>query len=279
MPGLKAGGIFNFLLATDTAAGQAKLNRDLKRKQRAENEASASAAGLARWSQSLSNQKLMDQAGKDYGTISENLARQQDSETLTTVQRTLMQSEKLGAATAALSAAGLGGSSAETYKRTMETSYALQSEAQDRSFKSSNYLMIQQRGDIISDAVDRQGRDVISANFDFTNYGATKAPSLVGNLAALGIAAAASAAGAPDVGNAILSARTAGLRNRSGDGQGAQKAFGNALDELKSGVGQLRDTFRFHGGSNLSPVDTTGWGDNLKIDLSPQVGMSSTIMR
>lgn len=243
--GLSSGGIFNFLMATDMAAGAAKVAKARKKAQNQKNLQSASEANLARWSQSLSNQKLMERAGVNYGRISENIARAQDAKTLSNVGRQLAQAEALGAATAAFAAAGVGGSSTESYNRTIQTSQAIQNEAQDRNYRSSIYLANEQRGTIISDAVDSQSRDVISANFDYTNYGPTKGPSLLGNVATLAVAAAASAAGAPEIGNMILNARTAGLKQGYGDGNGASKSFSAALDDLKEGVHQVKDTFRF----------------------------------
>jgi len=272
MAGLSAGGIFNFLVATDSAAGQAKLNRDLYKARKAKNDASAKESTLANWSQSLSNSKLMEKAGKSFNTISENITRQMDAQTMTGIQRDLALSERLGAATAAFSASGMGGSSTEVYNQTVRTSEALQAELMDRNFRSSNYLTSQERGSIIPNAVDAMSRDVIRANLDLTNYGSSKAPSLIGNLAALGVAAAASAAGAPDVGNAILKARTAGIQNQMGQGAQAAKTFGSALDDLKSGVNQVRDKFRFNGGPTLRPVDTSSW-------TAADSGMSSFLIR
>lgn len=243
--GLSVGGIFNFLVATDTAAGQAKLNKSLYKKQRAENQKSAKESDIARWSQSLTNSKLFDRSGKSYATVTENLGRAQDTQTLSKFQRELILSERLGAATAAYASMGVGGSSVESYNRTTETAAAIESEQQDRNFKSSNYLAEQQRGSIMTDAVDGMSRDIIGANLDMTNYGPTKGPSLLGNVATLAIAAAASAAGAPDVGNAILNARTSGLQRGYGDSTGAAKSFGNALDNMKEGVRQVRNIFQF----------------------------------
>jgi len=262
--GLSPGGIFNFLVATDTAAGNAKLARSRKKMQLQQNKQSAAEAGLARWSQSLGNQKLMNRAGENLATLTENIGRVQDAQTLNKVQRDLATAEQLGAATAAFAAAGMGGSSVEAFKRTLVTTRAIESELQSRSNKSGNYLAQQQRSQVIPDAVDSLNRDIITARIDFTDYGPSKGPSLLGNLAALGMAAGAAAAGAPDIGNAILKSRTAGLQNRQGQGQQAAATFNSALSDFGDGVKQLKDTFRFSGSSpKLRPVDTSNWGADL----------------
>lgn len=238
------GGIFNFLMATDTAAEQAKVNKAKVQARNAKNERSAAESGLARFNQSLANKKILDKAGKAYATLSENLNRRIDAYTLNSAMGSMRVSEELGATTAAAAAAGVGGSSVEQYNRTIETAYGLQKEAQDRQVRSDIYLSSEQMGSTITDAVDAMGRNVYNAERDFTYYGPTKGPSLLGNLATLAVAAGATAAGAPQVGEAILRAKTASMQNRSGDGAGATKSFGQALDSFKLGVGEIRDMFR-----------------------------------
>jgi len=277
--GLSRGGIFNFLLASDMAASQAKTNRALYKKRYAENVSSAKQANLARWSQSLQNSKIMERAGENFNVISENLTRAADTHAMGGVQASLALSEEIGAATAAASAAGLGGSSVEAYNNTVRAQHAMQKELSDRSYNSQSYLMGKQRSSQISDGVDGMSRDVIMANFDFTNYGPAKGPSFLGNLATLAVAVGASAAGAPDIGNAILSARTSGMQASYGDGAGAQKSFGKAVEQFGQGVGQVQDKFRFSSGpAKAQSLGIQDNGGNL-VTTRFDAGFSSFNMR
>lgn len=256
MCGGLGGGIFSFLMATDTAAASAKVNRAKVAARDARNERSAAESELQRFNQSLGNKKILEAAGRRYEALSENLNRRLDAAAYGGAMASLALSEELGAATAAAAAAGVGGSSVENYNRTVETAYGLQSELRSRAVKSETYIAREQMGSTITDAVDSFDRNVYNADRDFTYYGPTKGPSLLGNLATLAVAAGATAAGAPQIGEAVLRAKTANMQANYGDAAGASKSFGQALNAFKGGVGEVRDQFRFR--------DNTGGSSNLQ---------------
>lgn len=238
------GGLFSFLVATDRASGQAKANKAKTEARDARNAFEGEKSNLARFQQSLGNKKLLDEAGRTYNTVSENIGRRMDQQVYEGVMGKIALSEELGAASAAAAAAGMGGSSVEQYNQTIQTSYAFQKELQDRANDSENYYSFQTRGQVMSSGIDALNRDVIIANQDRTYYGPTKGPSLLGNLATLAVSAAASVAGAPQLGEAILKARTSKMQADYGDASGASKSFGGALDSFKLGVGEVRSIFR-----------------------------------
>ena len=275
--GLNTGGLMNFLIASDLAAGQAKVARAKKAAQRAENKARQSEATLLRWNQSLSNQRIMENAGENYNTLTENLGRTMDAHVASNVQARLAASEELGAATAAFAFAGVGGSSVDNYNQTMKTSFALSKEQSDRSYNSQTYLLNKDRGSQISDAVASMDRSVIVADQDFSYVGSTSGGSFLGNLATLAVAAGASAAGAPDVGNAILSARTSSLQAGYGDTAGANKSFSNTLSSIQGAVNTARDQFRFRNQSSTS--SSVGIGSPLTVGRSNVGSYFSTTLR
>lgn len=249
-----AGGIFNFLVATDTAAEQAKVNKAKTEARDAKNERSAAEADLARFNRNLQNKNILDTAGKNYATLGENLGRRLDAATTRGAMASLAFSEELGAYSASAAAAGVGGSSVENYNRTMATMYSLQKEQMDRATDSERYIVGQRMGAVITDAYASLNRDVINPDRDFTDYGPTKGPSVLGNLATLAVAAGVSAAGAPQLGEAILRGKTAQMQARSGNAAGANKSFGQFLGSFQKGVGEISDMFRSNGGVNFGAL-------------------------
>lgn len=256
------GGVFNFLLATDQAANAAKLNKAKDEARLAKNERAGAESELQRFNQSLTNKKIMEQAGRNLGALSENLFRRMDAAAYGGIMAELQLSENLGATAAAAASAGIGGSSVESYNATMRTAYGLQKELRDRSTASDVYLSSEQIGRVIPDAVDSFDRNVYRANLDFTYYGPTKGPSVLGSLAKLAVAGAATAAGAPGIGTAILNASTSGMQASYGDAQGAQASMVAALGGFKDGVGQMRDKIRISNGGS-TPGIMPGKGNGL----------------
>lgn len=238
------GGIFNYALASDTAAMQAKVNKARVAARDAKNERSVAENDLARFNQTLNNKKIMDRAGKNYATLSGNLARRLDAAAYGDTMTRLALSEEMGAVAASAAAAGVGGSSVENYNRTIQTSYALQKELSDRQLGVETFALNEARGDVMTEAVDSLDRTIYSPNLDRTYYGPTKGPSIGSHLVTLGLAAAATAAGAPQIGEAIIRQRTANMQADYGDAAGAAKSFDGALNAFKGGVGEIRDSMR-----------------------------------
>lgn len=240
------GGIFNFLVATDTAAAQAKVNKARTDARNAKNERAGAESELQRFQQALGNKKRMESAGRNLTVLRENLNRNLDAATYQGIMGGLALSEELGAVTAAAASAGVGGSGVEAYNNTLRTQFALKKGLSDRNVQSGVFAAREQMGRVLPDAIDSFDRNLYNADIDYTYYGPTKGPSVLGNLAVLAVATAASVAGAPQIGDAILKARTAGMQSEYGDSAGAKSSLGGALDSLKGGVGEVRDMFRFN---------------------------------
>lgn len=256
--GLSGNSVFKFAMAGDQAKDQARVNAARTRQRDARNERNAANSTLARFTQSLSNQKLMNQAGKNQNIIAENLGRSLDAMAYGDTMTNLALSEQIGSLTAAAAAAGMGGTSVDNYNRTMKTAHALRGELTDRSNRSQVRSLSEARGDVLTSAVDSMGRDSFIADMDFSYLGPTKGPSVLGNLATLAVAVGVSAAGAPQLGDAILKARTAGMQNAYGDPKGAAQSFDGALESFKGGVGEARDKFRFNSSNSPSALVQTG---------------------
>lgn len=247
------GSIFNFLVSTDRAGDSAKVNKARTDARNARNELSAAKSDLARFNQSLQNQQIMKTAGRNFNTMNENIGRNLDAQAYRGVSGQLALAEELGAATASAAAAGMGGGSVEQYNETIRTSYAFRKELQDRNDKSVNYYNYQQRGTIISNAVGSMNRDVIVADRDFTDYGPTS-HSVLGDLATFAVAAGVSALGAPQMGEAILKAKTASNQSSYGDTKGAATSFAGSMDLFGKGVGEIRDGLRSPGEQITTPT-------------------------
>jgi len=267
---------FDMLMADQQARGQVQVNRARYKLRDAQNEKSATESTVQKWGQSLSNRKKLDAGGRNFGILAENFARRVDANTLGTAMGRLAHGEEIGRLTASAASAGMGGSSVEAFNRTVETSYALQAEMADRAAKSENYLAAQELGRVIPDAIDSMDNNLYMANMDYGYYGSTKGPSTLGTLATIAVAGAATAAGAPEVGKAIMGAKTAGLQSEYGIGDGGAAALGKAMDSFKTGVGEVRGlinkpkqakTNSFSGGfykaPNMSQVGMTGGLSNI----------------
>ena len=266
---------FEMLIADQQARGQVKVNRARYKLRDAQNERSASESVVKKWGQSLSNKKLLDAGGERFTTMAENLGRKLDADTLSSAMGTLRHSEELGRVAAAAASAGVGGSSVEGYNTTMETVYALQRDAQDRGANSENYIATKEMGRAVSDSIDMMDNNLYMADRDLGYYGDTKGPSALGTLATIGVAAAAAAAGAPDVGKTIIDAKTASLQANYGLGDGGAAAMRSAGENFKGGVGQIRDAFRSN--KKSSSYAPTGDGSNMSGGISRFSGGSSSI--
>lgn len=278
---------FDLLMADQQARNQAKVNRAKYKLRDAKNQRSATESAVQKWGQSLSNKKKLDAAGTNYGVLQENFARRVDARALSSAMGRLAHSEDIGRITAAAASAGIGGSSVEAYNRTVRTGYALQAELSDRAGRSEDYLAASEAGRVMSDAVDSMDNNLYMANLDYSYLGETKGPSAFETLATIGVSAAATALGAPDIGKAITSAKTASIQSNFGIGDGGVAAMGNALEAFKSGVGQVRTALRKPsvpasgglGGSIYNPPDLSRVGSTGGLGTISNGSLSSVTFR
>jgi hypothetical protein len=227
--------MFDFLISTDQVVGAAYVGRAKTKLQSAANAKEAAIANSGTVSQSLGNRAKVDAAGKQFTAMQGNLARMVDSNTLATSMGMLQMAEQAGAATAQAAAAGIGGSSVESYNQTMRSAAAQKSSlvAGDQRAQLVNYT--DNAGALMADAYGGMDRQFIAANIDRTDVGPTSY-SPWGDLLALGVASAAAVAGAPQVGKAILDAKASGNFANAGNNQAAAQSLSNATSGFTAGA-------------------------------------------
>lgn len=235
---------FEMLIADQQAREQAKVNRAKYKVRDANNEVSATESAVQKWGQSLRNRNLLNAAGDNFGTLAENFARRVDARTMSSAMGRLAHSEELGRVSAAAAAAGVGGSSVDMFNRTIETSYQLQAQLADRAGKSEDYLAQRELARVIPDAINEMDNNLYMANMDYSWYGDPKSPSALGTIGAAVASAAFTAAGMPQVGQAIEDMRTSELQGGYGLGDGGAAKAGSALKAFKGGVGEIRSALR-----------------------------------
>lgn len=255
---------FEMLIADQQARGAVVVNRAKYKVQAAKNERSGAESAVAKWGQSLSNQKKLKAGGENFNILAENFSRTVDARTLDSAMGMLRHGEDLGRLTAAAASAGIGGSSIESYNRTVETGFALQREAEERSARSGDYVAAKQAGRALGDAVDSMDNNLYMADQDYSYLGETKGPSILGTLATVAVAAAATAAGAPQAGQAIIDAKTSSLQANYGLGDGGVAAMQSAVKNFKGGVGEVRDMTRSNAGTK--PNSFSGGYSNFNIN-------------
>ncbi len=226
------GGLFSFLMSTDLGAANARLARAKNKAQQARNELSGKQASHQTVMQSLSNQSRLKAAGSRFAAERENISRSLDSATTQTAMGMLQNAENMGKVAAMAASAGIGGTSTEAYNETLRTAAAQRKAMSDRSQKSYVRGASDNAAAVMADAYGSMDTTFVAANIDMSDNGDTSW-SLFGDLATLGVAAAATAAGAPMVGQAILEAKTSTNYAQAGNQQAATQFFSNAGASLK----------------------------------------------
>jgi hypothetical protein len=225
----------SFLLSTDVAAAAAVMGRAKKQLQDATNERAGKEAAHQTVMQSLGNQRRVDAAGKRYAVLQENLSRSVDSMTAQTAMGMLRTSEQLGAVVAQAAAAGMGGSSVEAYNQTIRTMAAQRVAMSARDKASSVRNQQDNSAELMADAYGGMDRTFVAANIDRSYVGST-AYDFWGDLATTAVAVGISAAGAPQVGMAIMDAKASGNYADAGQAQAANQSLSSSLGHLnKSG--------------------------------------------
>lgn len=214
--------------------GQIDANRIA---QKGANERRAAESDLQRFNQNLANKKILEAAGKNYNTATENIGRNLDAATYGDFMTSMAASEELGAASAMAAAAGIGGSSVEAYNATIERSNAVQQELSDRNLRTDLYNAYDARGRILTDAVGSFDNNIYRADIDVRKWADARKPSTFGTILTLGLAAGATYFGGPQAGQAVLAAGSAIQQANSGDFDGAARSFDTALG---AGIGAVQ---------------------------------------
>jgi hypothetical protein len=187
--------------------------------QASKNERTAAETSLARFSQSLNNQRKMEAAGVQFNAQTQNILAKQDSSVARTFVQRLSTAQQLGEATVAASAAGVGGSSVETYKDTLRLRAAVSEESALRAAGNDTTNATASKSAIIVDATASLQNDSFQPNFDYTQYiDHVAQKNLFGAFVAIGVA---SYFGGPAAGMATSDAIASGNRAANGDNAGA----------------------------------------------------------
>lgn len=199
------------------------------------NQKEAAVTSLQRFSQSLANQRKMKAGGSQYDAQTLNLASRADANTTSNFQRQIQAASEMGSAVAMAGAAGVGGSSVETYQRTLALRQSVNDEAIKRAQDAQQINGADARSAIISDTIASLDNTQVVANMDYTQLiDHQKQQGIFGAFAA---AAAATYFGGPKAGMAILDIADAGGRLSNNDRTGAASALssaaGNALGALQ----------------------------------------------
>lgn len=208
--------------------------------QASHNEKEAATTALSRFSQSLANQRRMDAAGASYGADSQNIATQLDKATAGTFVQRIQASQELGAATVMAAAAGVGGGSVETFRRTLQLRQAVQEESQQRQVDANSINATRKQTSIIQEAVAGLGNDTFNPNFDNTVYlDHIKQENVLGAMILVGVA---SYFGGPQAGMATADALASGNRAANGDFNGSASLMGSAARNAAGAVDTYQKT-------------------------------------
>lgn len=209
-------------------------------RQASSNTRKAAESSLAAFSQSLSNNSILDAAGDSINAINENIGRNLDAISSGRLQSRVAAAEELGANLAAAAANGVGGSSVELFNSTTRLRNAIQEEQSNRGVASDLYLSGKAKGDEIKNAVSGFGRDTFMADLDYTSYVDHKKLSGVAQYLTLQTAAVATYFGGPSAGMAVTDAVMAAQDGRNGNQAGALAGYESALRNGAQGFTNYR---------------------------------------
>lgn len=206
------------------------------------NEKRGAISDLQRAGQAIGNRRILDAAGKNINAITENIGRNLDASASGTFQSRIAAAEELGSNIAQAAAAGVGGSSVESYNDTLRLHQSIQEEQQGRATNTDNISASNSRGDTLVDAVGSMDNSVIRADLDFTQYVDHHKMGLFTRLATVGVAAAATVYGGPQAGMAVVGAAEAGQQVQNGDYAGASSSIMSSIQMGMNGFKAAHDT-------------------------------------
>lgn len=221
--------------------------------QAAYNEREAATTSLARFAQSVGNQRKMDAMGKALAAQASNISNALDAATVGTFSQRLAAASELGAASVNAAAAGVGGSSVDAYRQTLSLNYAIQEQAQQDAIRADVVNATDALGDTVRNSIASLDGDSFSGNFDYTQYlDHVKQKNVVGAAIAIGVA---TYFGGPQAGMAASDAIASGNRAANGDQAGSNalinSAISNGYGAYQSYRAQTQPQGR--GAQNVSP--------------------------
>jgi len=227
------------LLSSDSVHIREQAKIDAGRiTQKARNELKGAMAASNSWMQSFNNQKRLKAAGKSIDDITANIGRNLDAATTGRFSTRLAAAEEVGANVAAAAAAGVGGSSVETFNKTLRINQARQEELEDRGLRTDLLANTALKGSTLTGAVEGLDNQSFQAGLDYTQF--VDHVKVTGLQKVVGFAAAAAASyfGGPQAGSAVLDLVSANNRAANGDFDGAaaraESAFTSGLTGLKT---------------------------------------------
>lgn len=216
----------------------------------------------------LGNRKAMDAAGKQIAGLSGRIARNIDAFAAQGLQGRLALAEELGATSTMASAAGVGGSTVDAYNSTVRLQAALSEGSADRAFHTDLYAANQDKGAILTNAIGGLDNNQYRATLDYRRWVDPKKPSTLLRIGTLAAAAAATVAGGPQAGMAVINLGEGLMSAQNGD----YEAAGNSvMGAISSGVSAFKDTRNMGGsywgknGKNVADIPQIGSGPNYGI--------------
>lgn len=272
-------GLFSMLYAGAThAREQGKIDAARIRTASANN-LRASNASLAQWEQSYRNQKMLKYAGDQITNINENLSRSLDGAAAGRAMSRLAASEEVGANLAAAAAAGVGGSTIDSFRSTFSLMNTVREEGEDRAIDTQEYAMQMAKADMLTSTVDGMGNQIFQGNLDYTTFMDHKENKLSPFKAWMTFQTAAVATyfGGPQAGSAVFDFVDGQNRMANGDIDGAATQMERSITQGLSAVGGYTKRGNTAWGADfLSGFRrTANSGANLQIGYNPAPPPSS----
>lgn len=227
---------------------QAKID-NARKTQASGNLRSAAESSLARFTQSLANSRAMKAAGQQINAQTQNIAHMTDQAITGSAFQRLEAASALGEATAQAAAAGVGGSSIDTYKDTMRLRDAINEEAASQELSANNINMSANKGAILEDAVASQNNNSIQTQLDYTEY--VDHVRLKNKLGALVAVGTATYFGGAKAGMAVADTVLAGNKYANADYQGGNALLTQAAGSLMSAAKDYQATSGGNSGAKL----------------------------
>lgn len=232
--------------------------------QAAYNEREAATTSLARFAQSVGNQRKMDAMGKALSAQASNISNALDAATVGTFSQRLAAASELGAASVNAAAAGVGGSSVDAYRQTLSINAAVQEQAQQDALKSDVIHATDALGDTVRNSIASLDGDSFAGNFDYTQYlDHVKQKNVVGAAIAIGVA---TYFGGPQAGMAASDVIASGNRAANGDQAGANALINSGIANGFSAYQSYRanNSAPSYGAQNVAPQRSGFWSSTPK---------------
>lgn len=230
--------------------------------QKSGNELRGAQTALQQFSSSLANNRAMKAAGSAYNAGNENIAANLDAAATGSFMSRIRAAEELGSSVAFAGAAGVGGSSVETYNRTLRLTEAMREEAQGRATAADLNHASRGQGAIIENVTAGLDNSVYRANLDYTQYVDHHKQPFAEKLLSVGLTAAATVFGGPQAGSAVMGMFEARQAARNGDYGSANQSFMGALQNGFQAYKTYENLGGDYWGSNKQPQGRAPtWGE------------------